>query len=219
MKNNKKNLTWLTVTIGSLLSVTNLYPQPQNQLHPSPSPSLVEEVKTEVDRYFLEMMLSHHQEAIKMAKTALEKTMSAEIKLLAETIITTQTKEIEFIKPLYKRLYGTDIPDPCLSFPVQPDENHKDSDPIQAHTVMSLQLLIYLKDRMCMTMGHDGDELLKSGDFDKTFIRLMIPHHKSALTISSLIVDSEIPEIRALGKTIITEQLKEIEAMVRLNSL
>ena len=48
----------------------------------------------DVDRMFLQMMISHHQAAIAMAQQALAQAEHPEIKTLAQGIITTQRAEI-----------------------------------------------------------------------------------------------------------------------------
>ena len=50
------------------------------------------------DKAFIEMMISHHQGAIDMAKLIPDRAKHDEIKKLGEAIITAQTKEIEDMK-------------------------------------------------------------------------------------------------------------------------
>jgi uncharacterized protein (DUF305 family) len=52
------------------------------------------------DRLWLQMMISHHQGAIKMAKDVLATTNDPEVKALAQSIIDAQTKEIASIEVL-----------------------------------------------------------------------------------------------------------------------
>ena len=63
-----------------------------------------------LDKYFIEQMIPHHEGAIAMAKLALEKSKRTEIKTLANAIITGQTKEIEDMRSWYKAWFGKDIP-------------------------------------------------------------------------------------------------------------
>lgn len=52
----------------------------------------------ELDKAFLEQMIVHHEGAVEMAKTIIAGTNRAELKKLAEEIITAQTKEIEMMR-------------------------------------------------------------------------------------------------------------------------
>jgi uncharacterized protein (DUF305 family) len=49
--------------------------------------------------------------------------------------------------------------------------------------------------------------------FDKLFLNGMIAHHKGAITMAKLIVDSSNPEAAALAKTIIDSQTEQIAVM------
>jgi uncharacterized protein (DUF305 family) len=59
------------------------------------------------DRGFLEHMIPHHQEAVDTATQVLERgATTPEIKALAETIVATQTAEINDMKAWYEAWYG-----------------------------------------------------------------------------------------------------------------
>src|SRR3989344_8064684 len=63
-----------------------------------------------MDSHFIEQMIPHHEDAITMAKLALEKTKREEIKTLAQNIIDSQSKEINQMKDWYKNWFGRDLP-------------------------------------------------------------------------------------------------------------
>ena len=64
----------------------------------------------------------------------------------------------------------------------------------------------------CMNM--DLETLKNAPDFDKEFIRQMIPHHRMAVKMSQMIVKKTAkPEIRNLAKSIIKTQTAEINQM------
>lgn len=48
---------------------------------------------------------------------------------------------------------------------------------------------------------------------DRHFIEMMIPHHKMALMMSNMIVDSDRPEMRKLAQNILRSQSQEIDQM------
>lgn len=59
------------------------------------------------DQRFIDMMVPHHMMAVQMAQLALQKGQHPEIKQLASSIISSQQREIQALKNLKKRLYGT----------------------------------------------------------------------------------------------------------------
>lgn len=60
----------------------------------------------DLDRMFLGMMIPHHQSAVSMAQQALKQTQRAEIKTLAQNIITVQRAEIAEMQRYLKDWYG-----------------------------------------------------------------------------------------------------------------
>ena len=154
-------------------------------------------VMGDIDRHFIEQMISHHEDAIVMAELALEKAKKSEIKTLAEAIITAQTKEINEMKGWYKDWYDADIPD---------------SVNYMGHSMMN-------HSRGMMMGGMMGDEtdieaLKNSKDFDAEFIRQMIPHHQMAVMMAQMVETiSGKEEIKNLAKDIIQSQTSEINQM------
>ncbi|BAZ46892.1 hypothetical protein NIES4102_39380 (plasmid) [Chondrocystis sp. NIES-4102] len=62
-------------------------------------------------------------------------------------------------------------------------------------------------------MSMDLEALKNAPDFDQAFIEQMIPHHKMAVMMAGMILDSDRPEMRDLAKSIIQAQSNEIEQM------
>lgn len=62
------------------------------------------------DKEFIEQMIPHHQMAIMMAQMVLYHSDRPEIRGLAESIIKSQSAEIEEMRTWYKEWYGTDVP-------------------------------------------------------------------------------------------------------------
>lgn len=60
----------------------------------------------QMSRLFLEMMIPHHASAIEMARQALVESQRPEIHGLAETIISSQTAEIEEMRGYLREFYG-----------------------------------------------------------------------------------------------------------------
>jgi uncharacterized protein (DUF305 family) len=66
---------------------------------------------------------------------------------------------------------------------------------------------------MANMMTAQVQKLTTATDSDRVFLEEMIPHHKMALMMTSHIVDSDRPELRALAKNITQTQTAEIEQM------
>jgi uncharacterized protein (DUF305 family) len=59
---------------------------------------------TQLDRTFLEMMITHHEGAVTMGRTELATGLSTEAKALAQSIVTGQTEEIATMQQLLTTL-------------------------------------------------------------------------------------------------------------------
>ncbi len=159
----------------------------------------------QMDQHFIERMIPHHQDAIEMAKLALEKSKKSEVKKLAGDIIKSQTGEIETMKKWYKEWFSVDAP----ARPVQRTAKGKGMGMMNQGMMM-----------MDMSMNHDMmggtlDDLKKAPDFDKAFLEMMVKHHKMAIPMSGMIIDSKKSEMRKLAREIISAQSGEIEMMIK----
>jgi len=159
---------------------------------------------TQMDKRYIEKMIPHHQDAIAMAKLALEKSKKAEIKKLSKDIISSQTAEIETMKKWYKEWFGADV----TAKPMKMNSQGKG---------MGMQdqgMMMYMGMNSNMMMGGTIEDLKKAPDFDKKFLEMMTKHHKMAVMMSGMILDSKKAEMRKLGKDIIGAQSGEIEMMI-----
>lgn len=145
-------------------------------------------------RHFIEMMIPHHQEAVEMA-LALAKTQRPEIRKLAESIKTEQIREIEQMRSWYKQWYGTEVPATAMT---GMEMRHERGQGMQGMMMMQM----------------DIESLRTASDFDREFIRQMIPHHHSGVMMARMVANrAERPEIRNLAQTIIQSQSAEINQM------
>lgn len=182
------------IATGLISCGTSSTEQNLKQITPAettPATSTKANTTTQSDRQFIEMMIPHHQGAIEMAELALTKAKRPEIKKMAESIIQDQKREIQQMQGWYKQWYGKEIA-------VSSSMDHS------AHQGM-----------MSMDMMETHLQNLKTAsDFDKEFVRQMIPHHEGALMMAEMVIDTaENPEIRNLAESIIESQSAEIKQM------
>ena len=65
---------------------------------------------TPFDRAFIDEMVPHHQGAIRMARAVIAKTKDAEVRMLAEAIVSAQTREIKEMNDWRTEWYGGPSP-------------------------------------------------------------------------------------------------------------
>ncbi len=148
-----------------------------------------------IDKHFIEQMIPHHEDAITMGKLALTKAQNPELKQLATNIVDSQSQEITQMKSWYKQWYGADVP--------------------QGREVMDQHGMMGESTHMGM-MGDSTDmtNLEQSADFDREFVREMIPHHQMAVMMAQMLKKSTSSlEMRQLADDIIDAQTTEIELM------
>lgn len=150
-----------------------------------------------IDAHFIEQMIPHHEDAITMAKLALQKAKKQEIKTLAQNIISAQESEITKMKGWYKDWYGREVS--------------------SGNQIMNQHGMMMGGSSMHMGMmgnNTDSQRLENASDFDRAFIEEMIPHHQMAVMMASMLKNGTTrPEMRTLADDIITAQTKEIDQM------
>jgi len=143
------------------------------------------------DQRFIDMMVPHHMMAVQMAQLALQKGQHTEIKQLATSIISSQQQEIQELKNLKKRLYGT------------------------SDTPTMMNAVDMTNTGMMMP-----DQLAQQNPFDKAFIDSMIPHHASAINMASVaLMMSNNPAIKRIARAIVDAQSQEIGKMIQWRKL
>lgn len=150
-----------------------------------------------LDAHFIEQMIPHHEDAIKMARLAQAKAQREEVKQMAQDIIDSQGKEIDQMKTWYKDWFGRELP--------------SGDEVMNQHGMM--------ENNSGMHMGIRGDEsdmakLEQAADFDVAFVEHMIPHHQMAVMMASMLKEgTQRPEMKKLADDIVTAQTKEIDQM------
>lgn len=142
------------------------------------------------DLRWLDTMILHHQGGVLMTEHMVAQSERAELRDLAERIITAQRREVEQMQAWRAAWY----PDaPALTSAM----------PMMGGAMMESGTTT---DQMRQMMG--------GADLNQMFLQMMIPHHQGAITLAEqALAEAEHPEIKALAQAIITTQQAEIAEM------
>lgn len=147
------------------------------------------------DLRFIDAMVPHHEGAVNMAQTALQKSKRTEIQQLAQSIIAAQDQEISQMQEWRKAWYPTMSETPMMY------------DAGMGH-------MMPMSDEMRTNMMMSGDLGAADNQFDLRFIDAMIPHHQGAIDMANQALEkSDRPEIKQLAQAIISSQQTEIDQM------
>lgn len=147
-----------------------------------------------LDKHFIEQMIPHHEGAIDMAILAKKKSQLPEILALSNSIIKSQSDEINQMKQWYTNWFRTDVP-------------------IDSNANMGMSRGV-MHGGMMDKNSSDMALLENSKDFDRDFLQEMIPHHQMAIMMAQMLLKgTDRPEMKKLAQNIIKEQEKEIEEM------
>ena len=146
------------------------------------------------DKAYLTDMIAHHQGALNMASQARELTTKAEIRTLADAILTSQATEVQQMMDW------------------QQEWNYSATDSSNPHA-----------GHMMESSGSMGDDManmesklngLSGVAYDKEFLKQMILHHQQAVDMSKYAdTNAKHQEVKDLAQTVITTQEKEIADM------
>jgi uncharacterized protein (DUF305 family) len=208
---NKKVLTYSLValltgtTITAFSIIDSAKANDRNQVQ-APNPTNTSpmhggmNMRAEVDKSFIEMMIPHHQSATEMAQMALNRAKSPEVKKLAQSIISDQTREIKQMQGWYKQWYGTEVPMSGMNMGNNMDEAMKIS--MQQQEMMDEEMMAALQN---------------APNFDQEFLRQMTRHHRMASHLAGMVGNNaRHPEIRNLAQSIAKSQSTEIAQMQQL---
>ncbi|GAA4626443.1 DUF305 domain-containing protein [Cellulomonas oligotrophica] len=147
----------------------------------------------ETDVWFAQMMIVHHEGAVEMAELAVEDATTDEVRELAERIRDAQGPEIELMQG-WLDAWGE--PEPA-------GMDHGGMD----HGGMDMEGMDQ-QEAMASLEGLDGL------DVDRSFLDLMIAHHRGAVEMSEVeLADGSDPAALDLAEQIIEDQEAEIAEM------
>ncbi len=158
------------------------------------------------DAHFIVMMIPHHEGAIAMADLALQRSKRPEIRALAESIRTSQSRENAQMRRWYRQWYGTDVP-------AWPGPGWGGG--------MGMGMGMGMGGGMGMGSGMPGfttslEALRTAPDFDRAFLEQMITHHRMGVMMASHAQWGTVhPELRELEAAMVRVQSQEIEQMAR----
>lgn len=156
-----------------------------------------------MDAMFLEQMVPHHEDAVAMARIALERSRRPEIRSLAQDVVRVQTAEIEEMRDLYREYYGGEITSETTGSGGFRRPNRRPG----GRGMMG---------RGMMSFGPEAlEELRTAEDVDRTFIEMMVPHHRMGIMMARMAgASTERDQIRQLTDSIVRSQSAEIRDMV-----
>ncbi|MCW5318333.1 DUF305 domain-containing protein [Nostoc sp. KVJ3] len=207
-------LTSTTITAFSIIESAKASDRNQvkapNPTSTSPMPGGMN-MRADVDKSFIEMMIPHHQSGIEMAQMALNRAKSPEVKKLAQSIISDQTREIQQMQTWYKQWYGKEVPKNVMNMGTGMGMGRG----------MNMGAGMNMGEAMKTCMQQQNMEMMtslqNSSDFDQEFLRQMTRHHRMATMMSGMVANSaRHTEVRNLAQSIVKSQSTEIAQMQQL---
>jgi uncharacterized protein (DUF305 family) len=160
---------------------------------PASAPTDAGAQHNDADVRFAQMMIPHHQQALEMAETALQRTQNAEVRALAEQIQSAQDPEITTLSGFLESWGAAPADDGMAGMD---------------HSGMSGMMS---QGDMDALAGADG------AAFDARFLEMMIAHHEGAIAESErAVADGSNAQAKELATQIISGQTAEIEQMRQL---
>lgn len=203
----------LVGTIATSLAMSSFnHPPIAFPANTTTSPSMAP-MMGDADQRFIVMMIPHHQDAIAMSDLALERSQRPEIQTLAKAIKQTQTQEIKQMQDWYKQWYGIDAPEWISNLSRGTGHGMGKYSRWQSGSWSRLGWTDRNYQPASM-MQTDLAALESASDFDREFLREMIPHHQMAVMMSTMLINrGNHPELIKLAQSMIKSQSREIEQM------
>lgn len=167
----------------------------------------------EFDLLFIDMMIPHHRSAVAMAEVALARGEHEEIRVLAQAIVSSQSSEVDQMTGWRDAWYP--------GAPMMPMDRMN-----KAMAALMQEMLaaagtpsagMGVMGGMAGTMDPQAEAqalCTASGPFDEAFLRMMIPHHRSAVAMAQVaLVRGVHPEIKQPAQAIIDAQQRELAQM------
>jgi uncharacterized protein (DUF305 family) len=143
-----------------------------------------------IDTTFVQMMIAHHQQAIRMAGLAPERAGNAQLRALADRIVAAQRPEIDVLRSW---LQARNLPE---------------SDPAHDHSTMpGMQTEAAIAE---LTAA-------RGADFDRRFVGMMTAHHQGAQQMAGDVIRGGTDErLSELANEMAVEQGSEVRRMAQM---
>ena len=152
------------------------------------------EMTHDFDHDFAKMMIDHHEGAIEMAHIEIASGRDPKIKAMAEKMIAAQKAEQEKLRTILAN-----------HKPVVDESAHKDDHAHDEHS----ELMDAMK-----TNENSMKNMTMSGDVDKDFVMMMIPHHQSAIIMAdNEISHGHLVDLKQMAQQMRVDQANEIKEM------
>lgn len=139
------------------------------------------------DHDFTHMMMAHHQGAVDMSAVVLREGKDATIKAMAQKISADQQREIAALEKAATRLDGA-------------AKNYSPKDPNDK-----------FQQRMDQSMKPMMMPMTPSGDVDRDYVMMMVPHHQSAVEMAQAeVAMGKDAAVKKMAQGMIEAQNKEI---------
>ncbi len=186
--NNRNAATTNTTPAGNMSNMNNMNHGTMGGMDHSNMQSSPNAASQPYDLQFIDTMVMHHQGAIDMARMAVTKAQHAELREMAQKVITDQEREIAELR------------------------RHREQWFAGRPQAMNMEM----SGMMDSMRGMDMNRLnaATGNSFDLMFIDMMIPHHQGAVMMArEALQRAEHPELKQLAQQIIREQEREIAQM------
>ncbi len=118
------------------------------------------EAESSISGYFISQILPHHEAAVEMARNILQYTTHIKVQDIAETILSTQTKNIADLQAIR----------PACETPI--------------NTRQEIYLYQKSNQRIIRTMFYEMQNAQESNNINADFLRELIPHHTGAVRMA-----------------------------------
>jgi uncharacterized protein (DUF305 family) len=157
-----------------------------------PAPSATPSAQ-EIDRAFISAMVLHHTAAVEMAQVEVQRGQRADVKQLAQQIVTAQESQITELQQI-----------------AQQDFNFSPTTTLPADT----QQGVLMGQPILMDFQGDVNQLKSAADPDTMFLQMMIPHHAMAIVqADTQMMYGSNQRLQAISQDIISSQSREIGEM------
>jgi uncharacterized protein (DUF305 family) len=172
----------------------------------------------EFEKAFLQQMIMHHAMAVHMTAPISEKAVHDELKTVGQSIITSQTAEIQQMRGWLKDWYSVDMPmmDGHGMMPGMHQGAGNGMMPGMGPGMMQGQGMGtgMMDMQQCMQMHQGMTGMMAELDgprLEATFMSMMIPHHEGAVSMARLATERAVhPELKQLAEQIVADQTREI---------